>query len=145
MNKEEWIRYLIQVDDAVNAESPRGFSRRKAQHRFFSFISKLNTEFNIQLPLESDKSIQDSSFHAATTLPKEWQLTPNHFLQLRASNFGNLLAVVEDDQILKADILAVIKRYAQELDYQLVPSLVLWEKYSGTNKGVNGFENWIHR
>ncbi len=145
MKKEEWIQYLLKVDDAVNAESPQGFSRRKAQKRFFSLITKLSVEFNIQLPIESGKSIQDASFHSAAFLPKEWQLTPNHILQLRASNFGNLLAVVDDDQIVKTDVLAVIKHYAQELDYQYVPGQVLWEKYSGKNKAIHGSNSWMYR
>lgn len=145
MKKEKWIQYLLQVDDAVNVESPRGFSRRKAQEQFFSLIAKLNLEFNIQLPIESGKSIQDASFHSEALVPKSWQLTPDYFLQLRTSNFGKLLTIVDDDQILKADALAVIKRYAQELDYWYVPSQVLREKYSGNNKRMGGGISWMYR
>jgi hypothetical protein len=136
---------LLEIDDSTNAEFPKGFKSQQAQECFFILITKLNMQFSSQLSIESGKLIQDSSFHAQATLPKEWLLDHEYTVQLRASKFGNLIAIIDDDQVLKNEILEVIKRYVEEGNYQFVPSQVLWERYSGKHKGINGFNNWMHR
>jgi hypothetical protein len=145
MTQREWTAYLVGVDDAHNAEHPAGFKASLAEQKFLRLVDGLNKHHRINLPVESGKSVQDSSFHAEASLPADWVVEHGYILKLRASNFGNLLAVVDDDRMIKTDHLNIIGKLAQEMHYRFVPTSVLLEKYTGTNKGVTAFQNWMHR
>jgi hypothetical protein len=145
MTQLEWIAYLVEVDDAHNAEHPVGFKSSLAEQKFSGLVDGLNKHYRINLAIHSGKSIQDSSFHAESSIPAEWLIEHGYILKLRASNFGNLLAVVDDDGMIKTDYLNVIRQLAQEMHYRFVPTCVLLETYTGTNKGIEGFQNWMHR
>lgn len=129
---------LYKLDDPAHLEAPQGFDWKAARRQFDGLVARLNTAF--QTTCETDRSIEDASYHAEVTVPAGATATGGN-LVVRVSNFGNLAVLAlenpgaydqeEFDALVHQSDLTRIYECLDEGDYTLVAEAPLWEPYDG--------------
>jgi len=138
-------RALLQdLDDPIRAEAPAHWDRRAAEATFVALARALEQRLGYPCAYETGSSIQDASFHGQIRLPRE-VLTDEYIVQLRASNFGHLATIYDDDTVVERDARATIVSTLDEFGYVYIPSDVVNAPYTGRNRGVSGFRTWGER
>jgi hypothetical protein len=168
----EALRALLErLDDPVYANYPGGWSQwdqQDAEAHFMLLVKTLAAQLDCptsdrepsQFPrdphydrlrertlfYETGMDIQDASFHGQILLPysllTEDAVNESYLIRLRASNFGHLVTLYDDDTLIRPEALATIISVLEELGYTYVPTVVLNEPYLGKNPGVSGFRTW---
>jgi len=139
VNDEGTQALLRKLDDPVRWEYPPGFAHQDAIKRFLDFAHQLEHALGVALETETGTAIQDASFHSQVRVP-----SPDSVVQLRFSNFGDLVALSAEDSVA-TDIVDTIKRLALSLGYVYVPTRSLTTPYTGRNPGVTGIRDWWTR
>ncbi|MCC6820905.1 MAG: hypothetical protein V9H26_10925 [Verrucomicrobiota bacterium] len=131
-----FLEILKSFDDSEHAEYPVGFVHEAAWSKF----EKLAQEVCPQYPgseFETGLRIQDASFHGQIMLKVRGGIAV-----IRASNFGNLITILDEDSLLENLSMTRLKRIFEKFGYTFVPSEILELDYTGKNGGVNGFRSW---
>jgi len=144
MDRDRAWALLEDLDDPVRAEAPPRWDRRAAEAIFVALAQALEQRLGYQCAYETGSSIQDASFHGQLRLPREL-LMDEYIVQLRASNFGHLATIYDDDIVVKQDARATIVSTLEEFGYIYIPSDVLNTPYTGRNPGVSGSRTWGER
>jgi len=144
MNTHTAQALLEDLDDPVRAEAPPRWDRRAAETTFVALAQTLEQRLGYRCAYETGAFIQDASFHGQLRLPREL-LTDEYIVQLRASNFGNLATIYDDDTVVKQGARATIVSTLAEFGYIYIPIDVLNIPYTGRNPGVSGFRTWGER
>lgn len=131
----DWTGCLAQHDDPTHREYPRGFSYDHAVQRFEEFAIALQACLGQSLSTESGNYIQDASFHSQFLFEGR---------SLRFSNFGDMIAFTPDVEV-PGSLRQAVRRLAEQLEYVLVPTEILEERYTGSNPGVTGIQTWWNR
>ena len=127
-------------DDSTRREFPLGFDCEAAAAKFDRFCSDLATVLGAALQAESGSSIRDASFHSQIYLP----LPNGSFSLLRFSNFGDMAAIMNDEQVpdpLLETVTMVLFRHG----YFFIPTAELNTPYFGRNPDFNGASTWWRR
>ena len=138
--EEHWKELLERHDDPKHWEYPGDFSHKdhsEAVQRFQKFVTELKSLLGRTWPTETGIYIQDASFHSQILFVS----TEDQQDGLRFSNFGNMIAFTPDLDIPDSIRDAVVS-LAKQLEFVLVPTEILEEKYTGSNPGVTGIETW---
>ena len=113
MESDEDIVSLLERHDAPNQwERPGDFDWATESRDFAAFVVDLEGRLGRRFDVETGSHIQDASFHSQILLPGGL---------LRFSNFGRMIAVTPDNEIL-ADVLAGIRELAAGRGYTIVPT-----------------------
>ena len=143
--KQDFLQLLQDADSSIFTERPLGFSVKKADAKFNSFVEALEQKLNCSLPeKENYMGIQDGGFHGMVFLPVHL-LKEDYRISVRVSNFGNFATAYEDDTIVQPEVLSTIIATLEEFGYIYIPSEILNTPYIGKNRGVDGFSSWGHR
>lgn len=133
----DYVELLQRFDDPQRWEYPKGFDYDAATGRFAIFADALSSALGQPLRTESERYIQDASFHSQIYLP----LDKERFALIRFSNFGDMVTVSEDEPIpneVKEMVIDLLGHH----NYVYVPASVLEHPYTGVNPGVTGIRNW---
>ena len=133
MEEAEYLALLQRVDDPVYAEFPPDYDKRGAVKKFGTLVAVLQARLGCLLEVEHD--IQDASHHGAAYLPYD-ALTEEYVTSVRASNFGNLATLWNEESIVLPSYYSVIRWTLEEHGYIYVPSAVLHLPYTGKNPAI---------
>jgi len=138
-------RKLLQgADHAWEMEQPPDFDPIDALERFMKLASDVNGIVGEECPIELWPAIKAATFHGELVLPMSATAEPASAI-IRASNFGNLIAILDDERALKPDVLAKLRRRFERIGYRFVPTLPLRRPYDGHHRGTGQFRRWADR
>jgi hypothetical protein len=133
----EYAALLALHDHPILWEYSLDFTHDTATARFAKFVEELSAALGTSLRSETGSYIQDASFHSQVFLP----LSDDHCAVVRFSNFGDMVAVDDEEPIPDTTIKQVTELLAKH-DYTWVPAAVLHAPYTGVNPGVTGISSW---
>ena len=137
----QYIGILEKHDDPIRWEDPEGFDYEKEQRGFFKAKDRIQQILRRKLEFKTGSWIQDASYHSHLVLDKDCIKNESESAQVRFSNFGKLIAFANEDSInerIKIDII----QHLNELGYTYIPEDILFQPYTGKNRGVTGIDNW---
>ena len=137
-------RLLKGYDDPWEVLAPHEFDFLAATERFLRFAHALTQQFGEGCDLEVWPTLQDAAFHGEVQLPQAALNWPT-FAAVRASNFGNLITVVDDDTAVKPEALATIRSLGDRHRYRYLPSAPLHRRYDGYHQGKTAMRTWKQR
>lgn len=133
MEEEEYLALLQRVDDPVGGEFPLGYDKRGAVEKFGALVALLQARLGCLL--EEEHYIQDAAHHGAAYLPYDL-LTEEYRISVRASNFGNMATLWDEESVVLPPYYSVMRATIEELGYIYVPSAVLHLPYTGKNPAI---------
>ncbi|HEY6036938.1 MAG TPA: hypothetical protein VIV58_21815 [Kofleriaceae bacterium] len=122
MDDAALIALMERLDGQPFAEWPVAFDWTAARARFTATARELNQLIApaVQLPLELH--VEDAGYHAAI------ELVPESGWWLRFSNFGDLVALLEDEYAPQ-DVLERVIAFVEARDFTYVPYRLLARPY----------------
>lgn len=137
-------RLLQSADHAWEIEQPPGFDPIEAAERFMKLAQSVQVLLQADCELELWPAIRDATFHGELVLPRTALAEPGSAV-IRASNFANLVAILNDEMIVQPDVLARLKRLFVEGGYRFMPSSPLRRDYTGHHRAERPFAKWRDR
>ena len=136
---------LIQgADHPWELDQPPAFDAFEAAERFMKLAREVNAIVGAECEIELWPMIKAATFHGEIVLPPT-ALVEGGSAVVRASNFANLLAVLEDESAVRPDVLAQLRRRFDRNGYRFVPGRPLHRKYDGHHRGTGQFARWADR
>jgi hypothetical protein len=132
------------ADHPWELEQPPDWDPLAAVDRFLRLVTTLRDSLGIDAEVQLWPAIRSATFHAELVLPTTVVHAGEHAV-LRASNFGDLLAILRDDSFVQPDTLEAIRRLARIEGYRFIPSTLTRRKYNGHHRGTRQFATWSDR
>lgn len=131
-----YLSYLKEQDDPEYFEYPKNFSLHTAEEEFSEMVVKLAKVWQLQLDPNEDiiKGNQDCTFHGLLRVPEKYYISANPEQEdawLKFSNFGDMVALEDNDARLSPEGLKVIAAALEDNGYVFIPDNILAEKYTG--------------
>ncbi|SMF23126.1 hypothetical protein [Pseudobacteriovorax antillogorgiicola] len=146
-NQPNYSKLFNEADDPNYPQYPNGNYKEiriKVEAAGKKLKALLNNHFSDDFKIEAYPSIQDASYGVELTIPACLR-TSNSIIKLYLSNFGNFAAVLEEDGAISPSNLCTIASFCEKVGLRFVPSIYLFDKYTGKCKGVDGFKDWASR
>lgn len=138
-------RKLIRgADHAWELEQPPEFDPLDAAERFMILAREVNQIVGAECEMELWPAIKSATFHGEIVLPPT-VLAEQSWAVIRASNFANLIAILNDEGAVSPEVLARLKRRFERNGYRFVPSGPLRGNYDGHHRGTREFGRWSDR
>lgn len=145
MLAEVVTRKLLQgADHPWELEQPPKFDPIEACERFMRLSAEVNRIVNDDCPIELWPAIRAATFHGEIVLPASAMAEPASAI-IRASNFGNLITILDDERTVKPEILALLRRRFERIGYRYIPALPLRKAYDGHHRATRQFTRWSDR
>ena len=138
---DQYIETLEKYDHPERWEDPESFDYVKEQSDFFAAKDRIQYVLRKKLECETGSNIQDASYHSQIFLGEGTLKLEGEYALVRFSNFGKLIAFVNEDSIIESVKIDIIQNL-NELGYTHIPEHVLYQPYTGKNKGVTGIDSW---
>jgi hypothetical protein len=135
---------LAAADHAVELEQPPGWDPLEAVARFLTLVRDVNAIVGEECEADLWPGIRAATFHGEVVLPPG-VVRDNGFAVVRASNFGGLIAVLNDDEAVRPAVLADLWRRFERRRYTPVPSALLRRSYAGHHRATRTFATWRDR
>lgn len=137
-------KLLVGADHAWELAEPPGFDPIDAAERFMHLAQAVQQVVGEECELELWPAIRGATFHGEIVLPASVMAEPTSAV-VRASNFANLIAVLNDDRAVRPEILAQLRRRFDRAGYRFIPALPLRREYTGHHRGMGQFSRWSDR
>jgi hypothetical protein len=137
-------RLIKAADHPREIERPGDFDGIEAVGRFMELAQRIQALVGESCPVEMWPQVRDATFHAELVLPAS-VIVGDGYAAIRASNFGNLIAIVPDESEVKPDVLAELRRRFDRAGYRFAPSAPLRRTYDGHHQGTKRFGTWADR
>ena len=138
-------RKLLQgADHAWELQEPPGFDPIDAAERFMHLAQAVQQIVGDDCEMELWPAIRDATFHGEIVLPASATIEPASAV-IRASNFANLIAILNDERIVKPDLLAQLRKRFERAGYRFIPALPLRREYTGHHRATKQFSRWSDR
>ncbi|HEX8916636.1 MAG TPA: hypothetical protein VF796_30075 [Humisphaera sp.] len=137
-------KLLRGADHPWEVAEPPAFDVIEAAGRFLKLTQEVNAIVGTECAVELWPAVRDATFHAELVLPAD-VLTGEESAVVRASNFANLIAVLNDDDAVRPDVMAKLRRRFERNCYRFVPSGPLRKPYDGHHRGTKQFARWRDR
>src|SRR3954463_4710982 len=137
-------RLIKAADHAWEIERPADFDGIEAVGRFMTLAQRIEAMVGESCLVEMWPQVRDATFHAELVLPGS-VMVGDGYAAIRASNFGNLIAIVPDEAQVRPDVLAELRRRFDRAGYRFVPSAPLRRTYDGHHRGTKRFGTWADR
>jgi hypothetical protein len=135
-------KLLSGADHPWELQQPPGFDPIDATERFMNLAKVVQSIVGEDCEMELWPSIRDATFHGEIVLPPSAMAEPTSGI-IRASNFANLIAVLNDDHAVKPEVMAQLRRRFERAGYRFIPALPLRREYTGHHR--TDFARWSDR
>jgi hypothetical protein len=132
------------ADHPWELEQPPAFDPLEAAGRFMKLARETNAIVGADCEVEMWPAIRSATFHGEIVLPPS-ALTANGSAVVRASNFANLIAVLDDESAVRPGVLAQLRRRFDRNGYRFLPAAPLRRRYDGHHRGTGQFARWSDR
>jgi hypothetical protein len=132
------------ADHPWEIEQPPDWDPLAAVERFLQLIAALDQKLGITGEVQLWPAIRSATFHAELVLPPG-VLREKEYAAIRASNFGELLAIVPDDSAVREDVVAAVRDLGRAAGYRVIRSSLTRKKYDGHHRGTGQFVTWRDR
>jgi hypothetical protein len=132
------------ADHPWELEKPPDWDPIGAVERFLRLVTALRDSLGIDEEVQLWPGIRSATFHAELVLPASVVNVGEHAV-IRASNFGDLLAILRDDSSVQPAVVQGIRQLARAEGYRFIPSSLLRRKYDGHHRGTRQFATWSDR
>jgi len=130
------------ADHPWELQQPPGFDPIDAAERFMNLAQAVQAIAGEDCDMELWPSIRDATFHGEIVLPPAAMAEPTSGI-IRASNFANLIAVLNDDRAVKPEVMTQLRRRFERSGYRFIPAQPLRREYTGHHRGQ--FSRWADR
>ena len=137
-------KLLKAADHPWELEQPPDWDPLAATERFLRLSGDVNRIVGAECEVELWPMIKHATFHGEIVLPAA-ALQREGYAVVRVSNFGDLVAVLNDDSTVKPEVLAQLRRRFERMHYKYIPSLLLGRTYDGHQRGTRQFGVWADR
>jgi hypothetical protein len=137
-------KFVRAADHPWEIEQPPQWDPFDAIERFLKLITALQEKLGIDGEVQLWPGIRNATFHAELVLPPAI-LRAEGWAVMRASNFGNLIAVLNDETVVQDAPLAEIREQSIAAGYRFIPSAQLRKRYDGHHRGARLFTTWADR
>jgi hypothetical protein len=137
-------RLVKAADHPSEIERPGDFDGIEAVGRFMALAQRIEAVVGESCPMEMWPQVRDAAFHAELVLPAS-VMVGDGYAAVRASNFGNLIAIVPNESEVRPDVLAELRKRFDRAGYRFVPSAPLRRTYDGHHRETKRFSTWADR
>jgi hypothetical protein len=137
-------RLIQAADHPREIERTEDFDGIEAVGRFMALAQRIEAVVGESCLIEMWPQVRDATFHAELVLPGS-VVGGDGYAAVRASNFGNLIAIIPDEAELRPAVLAELRRLFDRAGYRFVPSAPLRRRYDGHHRESNRFSTWADR
>ena len=137
-------KLLAGADHAWELQQPPDFDPIESAERFMDLAQAVQTIVGEDCPLELWPAIREATFHGELVLPAGAMAQPASAV-IRASNFANLIAILDDERTVNPQILAQLRRRFERAGYRFIPALPLHRAYDGHHRATKQFRRWVDR
>jgi hypothetical protein len=137
-------KLLKAADHPWELEQPPDWDPLEATERFLRLSGDVNRILGAECEIELWPMIKQATFHGEIILPAA-ALQREAYAVIRLSNFGNLVAVLNDDSAVKPEVLVQLRRRFERSHYKYIPSTLLRRAYDGHHRGTRQFGVWADR
>jgi hypothetical protein len=137
-------KLLRAADHPWEIERPHDFDGIEAVGRFMELAQRIEAVVAEPCAVEMWPQLRDTTFHAELVLPAS-AMAREGYAAVRASNFGNLIAIFHDEADLRPDVLRELRKRFDRAGYRFVPSSPLRRTYDGHHRGTRRFATWADR
>lgn len=138
-------KLLAAADHPWELDQPPKWDPLEAAERFLKLIQDVNAIVGEPCEAEMWPAIKAATFHGELVLPPAALLGAGAFAVVRASNFADLVAVLNDESVVRPEVLAQLRRRFERRGYRYVPSVLLPRAYDGHHRGTRQFATWRDR
>ena len=138
------LRRLKGADHPWELERPHDFDAVEAVGRFMELARDVEAIVGQSCELEVWPHVREATFHGELVLPAD-VVSGEGYAAIRASNFGDLIAVLNDDSLVRTDVMQPLRRRFERRRYQFIPSNLLRKTYDGHHRGTKQFPRWTDR
>lgn len=132
------------ADHPWELERPPDFDPIAAAGRFLTLAREVEEIAGQPCEIELWPRVKAATFHGELVLPAA-ALRAEGFAVVRASNFGDLIAVLNDETAVRPDVLAALRRRFDRNRYKFVPAALVRRPYAGHHRGTRRFGTWADR
>jgi hypothetical protein len=137
-------RLVKAADHPWELQRPHDFDGIEAVGRFMELTQKIEAAVREPCTVELWPQIRDATFYGELALPSS-VMANEGYAAVRASNFGNLIAILPNEADLRPDVLTALRRCFDRAGYRFLPSLPLRRTYDGHHRGTRRFTTWADR
>lgn len=137
-------KLIAAADHPWELEHPPAFDPLDAAGRFMTLARETNEIVGAECEVEMWPAVRSATFHGEIVLPPS-ALADGGSAVVRASNFANLVAVLDDEAVVRPDVLARLRRRFDRSGYRFVPAWPLRRTYDGHHRGTRQFTRWADR
>jgi hypothetical protein len=137
-------KLLKAADQPWEMEQPPEFDPLEAVERFLKLAREVEAIVGQACDVEMWPHVRSATFHGELVLPPG-ALGSDGYAVVRASNFAGLIAVLNDEEIVRPDVMAALRKRFERNHYKFIPSSRLRRAYDGHHRGTKQFATWADR